>query len=170
MPQRDLARGVLARRVEERIERLAQRREPQPVVDQFGVVQRELLLVVQQVLIEHQRFEFAEAPPGSACRPESRSSRATSSRRSGSPPGRCARCRARRRSGSASPAAPPRNMCLPFTETGMPFSKPIVTSPGLFGASFGLFVSIQISSGAALAGSSSAPPSCEMCQMLRSRL
>ena len=34
----------------------------------------------------------------------------------------------------------------------------------------GLLVSIQISSGAALAGSSSAPPSCEMCQMLRSRL
>ncbi len=34
----------------------------------------------------------------------------------------------------------------------------------------GSCVSIQISSGAALAGSSSAPPSCEMCQMLRSRL
>ena len=41
---------------------------------------------------------------------------------------------------------------------------------GLVGASAGLFVSIQISSGAALAGSSSAPPSCEMCQILRSRL
>ena len=35
---------------------------------------------------------------------------------------------------------------------------------------FGLVVSIQICSGAAFAGSSSSPPSCEMCQMFRSRL
>ena len=62
------------------------------------------------------------------------------------------------------------NMHWPFTDTGVPFSKPMVTSPGVLGASFGLRVSIQTSSGAELAGSSSAPPSCEMCQMLRSRL
>src|SRR5208283_5134878 len=55
-------------------------------------------------------------------------------------------------------------------EKGVPVSKPIATSPGVSGASAGLLVSIQISSGAALAGSSSAPPSCEMCQILRSRL
>ena len=61
-------------------------------------------------------------------------------------------------------------LLLPVDETGTPCSKPMVTSAGLVGRLFGLLVSIQMPSGAALAGSSSSPPSCEMCQMLRSRL
>jgi len=54
-------------------------------------------------------------------------------------------------------------------DTGLPASNPMVTSWDSEGAFFGLLVSIQMCSGAALAGSSSSPPSCEICQMLRSR-
>ena len=72
----------------------------------------------------------------SACRRAFRNSRATSCRRSDSPPDRCGRCRARRRSGSASSSSSTRRSAvLPFTETGAPFSKPMVTSTGLSGAS-----------------------------------
>ncbi len=49
--------------VEERVERFAQRREPQAVVDQLGVIERELLLVVQRAPVERQRFELADARP-----------------------------------------------------------------------------------------------------------
>ena len=57
----------------------------------------------------------------------------------------------------------------PFTDTGVPFSKPMVTSSGVIGASAGSAVSMNRSFGGTLFGSSSTPPSCEMCQMLRSR-
>ena len=44
---------------EERVERFAQRREPQAVVNHLGVIERELLLVMRHVLGERQRFQLA---------------------------------------------------------------------------------------------------------------
>ena len=45
--------------LEERIQRFAQRREPQAVIDQLRVIERQPLLVVQQASIQRERFELA---------------------------------------------------------------------------------------------------------------
>ncbi len=57
----------------------------------------------------------------------------------------------------------------PLTATGVPASKPIVTSSGAAGAAAGSVVSSKRSAGGTLFGSSRTPPSCERCQMFRSR-
>ena len=62
-PQRHLARSGFAGLFEERIERFAQRREPQAVVNHLGVIERELLFVVRHVFRQRQRFQLAIARP-----------------------------------------------------------------------------------------------------------
>jgi len=51
---------IFADGFEERIERLAQRSEPQAVVHHLRVIQRELLLVVERGFIQRERFELAD--------------------------------------------------------------------------------------------------------------
>ena len=60
-------------------------------------------------------------------------------------------------------------IALPFTDTGKPFSKPIVTSVSASGASFGDFESWNSGSCGLFQGSSSSPPSWLMCQTFLSR-
>ena len=59
---------------------------------------------------------------------------------------------------------------LPFTETGVPASKPISTVVERSGAFAGDTIHCHMDSSGAFAGSSSTPPSWLKCQMLRSRL
>src|SRR2546427_350702 len=54
------------------------------------------------------------------------------------------------------------------TLTGLPSSKPMVTTIGSSGASSGFFVMTKMCSGASCDGSSRMPPSCEQCHRLRS--
>ena len=49
--------------VEECVQRFAQRREPQAVVNHLGVIERQLLLVMQRAPVERQRFQLADARP-----------------------------------------------------------------------------------------------------------
>ena len=58
-PQLHLAGHGLLRLLDKPIESLAQRREPLAVVNQVGVVERDLLLVVHRGAVERQRFELA---------------------------------------------------------------------------------------------------------------
>ena len=58
-PQPDFARHWLGNLVEERIERLAKRHEPQAVVNHLRVVERQFLLVMQCGFVQNERFELA---------------------------------------------------------------------------------------------------------------
>src|SRR5207245_5532407 len=55
----DAASDALLRDVEETVERLALRREPNSVVDKLGVTNRERLLQVRGFAIDGETFEFA---------------------------------------------------------------------------------------------------------------
>src|SRR5262249_17408685 len=55
----DLARHLFLGLIYESVERLAQRREPQSVVHEFGILERNLLLEVHEVALQAKRFEFA---------------------------------------------------------------------------------------------------------------
>ena len=55
-----MARTGLRHLLDERLERLAERAEPLPVVDELGVPEGEPLLLVHRVAVERQRLQGAE--------------------------------------------------------------------------------------------------------------
>src|SRR5260370_26671466 len=56
--QRDQAGQILLRGFYEGVQSFAQRREPQAKVNEFGILERDVLLEMQQVPIEAEGFEF----------------------------------------------------------------------------------------------------------------
>src|SRR5258708_14987188 len=56
--QRDRAGQILLRGFYEGVQSFAQRREPQAKVNEFGILERDVLLEMQQVPIEAEGFEF----------------------------------------------------------------------------------------------------------------
>ncbi len=67
--QGDFAGGGFAGLIEKCVQRFAQRREPEAVINQLGIIERELLLVVSQILGKSEGFELPCAammrvPPG----------------------------------------------------------------------------------------------------------
>src|SRR5882762_2103696 len=56
--QADDTRDALLRDVKKSVERLAQRREPQTVVNEFGVAQRKRLLEMRGFTVDGEAFEF----------------------------------------------------------------------------------------------------------------
>src|SRR5437588_2013698 len=56
--QRNRPSDVLLRSLDESVERFAQRREPQPEVNKFRILEPDMLLEVQKIPIQAQRFKF----------------------------------------------------------------------------------------------------------------
>ena len=119
---------VLLRGVHEGIQRLAQRREPQPVVDKLCILQGDVLLEVRQLAVQAQRFQLTMR------RQQQRAARSLIAPRDFMPTNRFSTRSMRpmalraadlvqqsRRAGTA-------GIVLPFTATVHPCSKPISTS------------------------------------------
>ncbi len=83
--------------VDRRLQHLALGREPEAVVDELGIARHQLVLQMHGAAVERDGSRCRGAPPAESCRPASRRRRATSCRRSGSPPGPDGRRRCRGR-------------------------------------------------------------------------